>query len=110
VSPYRHCPECRELIWNFNGREDPHKCKPKWFVWCDDQEDEDDAGIIHATDSEAAAEKYTEEYDQDGEYSVVSGSPITVHVRPAYRAGDVEHFEVHGESVPEYRATKLETK
>lgn len=83
-----------------------HRCPPAFQVLCADEKWDDDewawASTYYAHDAEAAAEKFAEDYDSNGDYTCVSGNDLTVDVRNA--EGVVTRWTVHGESVPSYSA------
>lgn len=91
------CPRCNELMV-FPTR---HTCKPSWMVW-PEGEDEDGASRIFATDAKEAAEKWADDDDCNGDYTIVRGSPATVYVKD--EDGETRKFEVFGEMVPHYYA------
>lgn len=91
------CPRCKDWM----VFPDTHRCRPQWQVW-QEGEEKDDASTFFAFDAAKAAEMWADDYDCNGDYDIVRGSPATVFVQ-----GDdgVEHkFEVIGESVPQYTA------
>lgn len=97
----RQCATCRE--WTSS---DHHKCHPVWEVREEAPYDTDWENY-HAWDSEEAAEKFAEEYDQCGDYTVIKGTPIIVQVRKP-GSDVVERFEIRAEAEPRYYATQLE--
>lgn len=77
-------------------------------VWCPyDGETEDDACRIEASSSSSAAKKWAQLDDADGDYRIVGGSDIDVHVREAHYDGVERVYRVSGESVPEYHAREV---
>jgi hypothetical protein len=83
---------------------DSHKCPPIWECWCPDEgETRDDPRMIRASDAEAAAEKWAEEDDRYGDYTIIGGNDATVCVAKPDN-DEVRTFVVTGESVPEYHA------
>lgn len=107
---FRRCPICREHGWFGNRIMGEHACKPIWECQPEWHKEPEDWTAVHATDAEAAAEKYAERYDQDGEYNIVSGNLRSdVIIRTRKPGGDVfERWAIEAETVPTYRATKLE--
>lgn len=60
---------------------------------------------VHAPSPEAAATRWAEEFDADGDYTIVQGSSEDVEV---YRDGKLcGRYQVSGESVPEYSAIEI---
>lgn len=112
-SGYARCPICKE--WGFfTGRFAEHRCPPAWECRLE-TEDEDDWRKVHARDAEDAAEKYAERYDcESAEYAIVRGrtEAIVLVRKPAdleeEPSAEVERFAIEGESVPQYRAMKIE--
>lgn len=99
---YERCSTCGEYGW-----VKTHKCPPRFLVWCPEYgEDAEDGDVIYARDHELAAERWAERSDADSaEYSIVSGTPVTVHV--VTEDGDpanAQRFFIEGESQPVYHA------
>lgn len=116
MSDFGRCQTCG--VYGFlSGRFADHKCPPAFECRMEWHSDDDDAWErVYATDAESAAEKFAERYDcEGGEYAIVSGrgrnEPI-VQVRPAPAfEEDPEPFErwsITAETVPQYRADKIE--
>jgi hypothetical protein len=100
---YAWC-KCGEYV----STEGPHKCPPQWDVWCPDNcEGREDGLTVYACDAEEAAEKYAEECDSYGDYTIVGGAPVTVVVSPLGDEHTVKVF-VEGESVPSYTGRVVE--
>ena len=59
-------------------------------------------------DAEAAAEKWAEEDDCCGDYTIVGGEPASVTVQDA--EGNFTVWHVSGESVPTYHGTEFDVK
>ena len=97
------CPTCDEWVYPH------HKCPPAWDVWTpEDDHARDFASKVYACDEESAAAKWAEDYDAYGDYVIVSGSEITVHVAPHEdRVTPVRVFVVSGESEPVYYASEV---
>jgi hypothetical protein len=87
---------------NFMLFPNSHRCPPAFEC----ENDYHGSHVIRAIDSRAAAEKFADECDSNGDYTCVQGSPMLVKVTAA--DGTVEHFEVEGESVPSYTAYRRE--
>lgn len=89
---------------------DSHRCPPKFEVIDADGGYGDDpwrwAKTIYAHQPDDAAEKYADESDCEGDYTIIRGSPATILVRDSQ--GNVTHWEVSGESVPSYTAHAIE--
>ena len=91
------CKNCDEFIFSSG-----HKCPPKWQTlipgydgdWVD----------TYAFSSEFAATKRAEQYD-DGDYDLLDGGEVEVHVKNAN--GNIMKYICTGEPIPEYRATKI---
>lgn len=87
-----------------------HRCPPKFDVIDADGGYGDDpwqwAKSIRAHDPCDAAEKYADDSDCEGDYSIVRGSPATIFVRDA--SGEITCWTVTGESVPSYSAYPTE--
>lgn len=100
MSTYHYCDACDTC--HYAG-----SCFDPFEVWCPTYgESRTDARIIRAYDSEAAARRFGEMHDAQGDYDIVSGGDVTVHV--CEQGTDViEKFLVTGESVPEYHASSL---
>lgn len=106
------CPKCNEYKGSF--RPELHVCPPQWLVRCPeydgDEGFDEDARKYYAHDAQAAAEKWAERYDSDGDYTIVSGDAPTVYVKKVGEPDDTQlKFVVHGESVPQYSAYQRDT-
>ena len=88
------CADCRD----FHG---PGRHMPEYRVWREKEKAEDGVGV-RARNAEHAAERWADEYDSGGDYSIVGGSPETVWVRGP--EGAEARYRVSGESVPHYSA------
>lgn len=75
----------------------------KFKVWCPDRgQGPEHAANIQAIDEFDAAETWAMRSDADsGEYSIVSGHPVTVMVQSD---GPPRALTVEGESIPSYNA------
>ena len=98
------CKHCRALIFSGNT----HQCPPKWSVWIAEDPREDTEGIFHAVDAAEAAEKFIEEWDQDGYDMLTYASSTEVKVCLADGIGETKTFSVSGESVPTYTAYEVD--
>ncbi|MCZ6868075.1 MAG: hypothetical protein O7G84_01065 [Gammaproteobacteria bacterium] len=105
--PITWCKDCSESIFDYDGAR-PHKCPPAFLVWYEGHGDdpEVDHDVVHSHDAESAAEKWAEESDGQGDYTIVQGSDETVKVRPR-DGGAWETWTVSGETVAQYSATKV---
>lgn len=93
------CTTCRE--WMHGAF---HRCSPAFLVWRAD-EDESEARRVHAFDADDAATTWAQEYDSDGEYPIVQGEVVEVHVRDG--DGTLTRWSVSGEYDPSYSARDL---
>jgi len=99
------CTKCGAFIF----LEDAHRCDPQWCVWNPEHDPgHEHARPIHALNAEFAAEKWAEQEDGGGDYTIVSGSPEVVHVKPWGEDGPVQRFRVSGEMVAQYSADEIE--
>lgn len=90
-----------------------HRCPPRWTCWIpyfDEDGDIDDyhggKHSVHATDAEEAAEKYAERHDMEGDYTIVGGQEVVVHVRDG--DGKIIRCKVRGETRAVYSAVVQE--
>jgi len=91
----------------FKFRAEKHRCPPRWMVWEPQQgEEREDAGIYHAADAESAAEKWADETDNCGDYTILQGEAARVLVAKESDGPLVDpvEIEVTGESVAQYMA------
>lgn len=64
-----------------------HKCPPEWELISEDECTYNHGWrppewtLVYAYDEEEAAEKWAEEYDCNGDYTIVGGSPAVVYTR-----------------------------
>lgn len=96
---FDNCRTCGRWDWL-----DSHECPPTWLVADPDYEGEIENGKkIHALDACAAVERYAElrTYDGDGLFE-----SDRILVRPAAEDGPAAEYEVTGELVPEFTATR----
>ncbi len=93
------CEICKEFKFSLT-----HKCPPKWQVNIPDYDGDDNWVDVYAFSSEFAAAKRAEEYD-DGDYALLDGGEVEVLVKDV--DGNILKYTCWGESVPEYRATKI---
>lgn len=100
------CPICHQ--WKFSNH---HTCPPLWEVREVTADSNEDWHNIRAWEASGAAEKYADDYDCHGDYTIIRGTSIKVDVR-AFASDKIERFEVTGESVPSYTAERIleETK
>lgn len=83
--------------------------KMLYSVWCPDRgETEDDASEQLAYSSWEAAESWAREDDACGDYDIVRGTEVDLHVRDP--DGDVGIYTVIGESEPVYTAHEKREK
>lgn len=94
------CPRCAAYGYL------PHDCKaykcaieePGEPYWC----------TVYALDAERAAEKYADEYDCGGDYTILkqgeAGETYILVRDGENNAAEHERFHVTGEAVPQYRA------
>ncbi len=113
MTHFRTCPTCG--VYDYFGTGfGAHKCKPAWECRGDWQDD-DEWQTIHAIDAEEAAEKYAEKYDcESGEYAIVSGNgrdeTIILTRKPDNSGLTPERWVIEAETIPHYRATKIESE
>lgn len=82
--------------------------KKTYLVW-KDENDREDARKIEAFDAEDAAEIFGGDSDRDSaEYRIVSGGEERVWVVLDEPGAEPELFEVTGESVPTYYASRVQ--
>ena len=101
------CPICGAWRTLVRGRTF-HKCPPLFHIWCPDYgEEEEDCKAVREDNAAQAAELWADDRDSDGDYAIVGGSSVTVHVRAA-DSSELQAFHVTGESAPEYHASEVE--
>lgn len=89
-----------------------HQCKPVFLVAVvsgDEVPRPDDYLEFRGSDAEEAAQEAAENYDSDGEYSIVaagSSGDFVAWVKAMADAAPVR-FRVFGESVPQYHAREM---
>ena len=98
----KECNFCGEYHW----ADAHHDCLPRFFVWCPDfDQGPEDSRAVYATNMEEAVEKWADESDSKGDYTIISGGGANVM---AYKEGFNEDsavkFEVTGEAIPIYHA------
>lgn len=76
--------------------------KTQFKVYCPDVHGEDEFELIEGFDAEHAAEEYGEQFDSEGDYSLIGGADIEVRVTDP--AGTYKWFTVSGEIAHVYRA------
>ena len=101
MSDFRRCPVCGEHGWfdmKFNAN---HVCTPVWEARIYTRKYEEDWHEVHANDVEAAAAKFCESYDQNGDYDIVRRGHEEIEVR---KLGDDEVIivDVEAETIPHY--------
>ena len=80
----------------------PCRCKPFQIKRTDKGYEGEEPETVYAIDPEYAAEKWAEEYDREGDYLILNGRDMTLHVT---EPDGTEHtYEITGESVPTYHA------
>jgi len=94
------CDTCGE--WYSASKSYPHVCPPIWFACWPDREGDDGHTPIRAWSAETAAEKFAEQYDARGDYTIIGGDKARVKVWQD--GGHVTWFKIAGEAVPEYTA------
>lgn len=98
------CNTCKEFM-TF-GRSS-HRCQPKFFCWVEHIDgtaymQQEDSWTVHAYDAEAAAEKFSEQWDwQDCEPLMLNGAAM---VLVTAMDGETKRFSIEGEMVPSYHA------
>ena len=100
MGEFERCKTCGQYDWTKS-----HRCPPVWLVWTEDS-GEDYAYKIYAVDAQSAAEKWADQTDCVGDYTIVSGEDETVTVKVL--DDTVLKFNVSGQAVPEYHATAVE--
>lgn len=95
------CKTCNSHYYSFKA----HSCTPAWRCWditgWEDPETERGA-LIYAHDSERAAERYVEGFDE-----VRDGDEFTIAVRPE-DGGSITHWKVSVEEILAYHAKPAE--
>jgi hypothetical protein len=96
MSDHVKCKICGEWGW-INS----HKCAPVWEARMYDPKWDQEWSEVYAYDEGAAAEKFAEEYDHNGEYDIVRRGSAEIEVR---RPGEdaITLVDISAESVPEY--------
>lgn len=82
-----------------------------WYVWCPESghEGPDDGEEVRAFDAELAAIKWAERDDaHSADYLIVAGRWEPTVLVQAVDGGPIQRFTLTGESVPLYRARKVE--
>ena len=103
MSDFSRCPSCDTSVWGPMGE---HRCHPRWQV--QHAEHGDAWSEVFAMDEEHAVEKWAEWYEEaNGDYSMLDGRVETVRVR-ATEDDPWQTFEVSGEAVPQYSATRVD--
>jgi hypothetical protein len=106
----RRCDRCKRLLVfsreeckckRFEVQSDPSPYNQEWTkppdkgAWTE----------IYAADAEAAAEKFCERYDCDGEYTILKAQRGHVYVRDD--GGTVTRWFIEAEAVPTYYAHEV---
>lgn len=103
------CRRCNGIDWS----DGSHRCPPAWLVWAPElgMTIDDGSRRIGADSAERAAEEWADRHDGDGDYAIVGGNEVVVHVCSEDDRETVARFRVTGESVRQYtaRAVKEET-
>lgn len=99
----RPCAECGETVYDW---ERSHRCNPRFVVWAPiyGQTADDGGQAFRVRDAEAAAEAWAERWDSNGDYEIIGGDEVLVHVRGA--DGELLRWTVAGETVPQYSAAR----
>lgn len=94
------CRSCGDFMFS----EERHTCPPAFLCRIDDRGYEDGDEIeVHARDAESAAEKFCDEYDSGGDYTIISAGQAMVKVTDP-RSGVSTFWDIVAESVPSYTA------
>lgn len=101
MSDYGRCERCGSFGWL------PHGCREFECAF-----DDGNPGWIAlwARDMEIAAEKYAEQTDCEGDYTVIQAGEngnFIVMVREPENDSTIKKFHVYGETVPEYHAREV---
>lgn len=103
MSDYQRCKRCGEYGWTGESaqRFGFHTCLPMWE--CRIAGNGDDWDEVYAREAEQAAEKFCDQYDSNGDYTIIQAGEAEVDVR---RPGEDEitQWKIAAESVPHYRA------
>lgn len=108
ASSWGKCPLCGDYGFLDDGFM-RHRCKPE-FECRMETDDADDWRTVRASDAEGAAERFASQHDADcGDYPIVYGrdDDFFVLVRTP-GAETFEKWEVRGEMVPSYQASKVD--
>ncbi len=75
-------------------------------VWWPEMDGREEwAKALRATSPEAAAEEWARRDDNDGDYTIISGTTARLHVRDS--AGAIHVFDVVGHQEPVYTAVRV---
>lgn len=102
MADYGRCPKCERFGWL------PHACKE--FECATDWNQDPEWTTVHAMDAEQAVERYAEDYDCEGDYTIIKAGDrgeTIIRVREMGDEGGGKKFHVYGESVPQYHAREL---
>lgn len=99
MSSFERCERCRSFVWD-------GQCKCVRFLcgipFRDKIDGPDDLHVVWATDAESAAEKFAEDYDSNGDYTIIKNGSGEVWVIDV--DDNQTKWSIEAESVPEYRA------
>ncbi len=98
------CPKCEGYTVDIKF----HQCPPTWRVRLLPYHGEDDYDEVLANSAQQAAQKFAEQYDQGGDYTVVGGSPIEVLVS-GHKSENEKKYHVEGEAVATYYAQEVKS-
>lgn len=109
------CKTCDAFTWAGDGLAG-HKCHPAWLVYDPENDGWDSAvdaaeslGPIYAADAQAAAERWGDEMDSEGDYPIAGGETPMVCVLPYGQVeAEPEYFTVSAEHLVEYSARACE--
>jgi len=92
------CPKCKGFMYSHGV----HKCPPLWKTNVPTYE-EDEWVDVFAQNARTAAERRAGKIDA-GDYNLMDGDTMTVRVQTE---DGIEEYEVSGEAIPQYLATKI---
>lgn len=95
------CPRCKEWkLYRDNCTCQRFECAQPWngivsdVSWCE----------VYAPDAERAAEKFAENSDSDGDYTIIRNGEAEIWTRD--ENGTIEKWDIEAESVPSYNARR----
>lgn len=94
------CERCGQYATNVDS------CLCRKFLVRADWLDDIDASTVYAHDAQDAAEKYSKEYDEGGDYPIINAGGDDVTVK-SVGTGDEFQFYVKAWSEPTYRASLI---